>query len=117
MLPFLVHLVLSAALLLIVANLISGFTVDSWGAALLAALILGVVNALVRPLLVVLTLPLTIVTFGLFLVVINAFMLQLAAALVPGFHISGFGPALIATILLALLGIAVAALLGPAGPS
>src|SRR6476646_9369699 len=101
MLLFLVHLVLSASLLVIVANLVSGFTVDSWGSALWAALILGLVNAIVRPILVVLTLPLTIVTFGLFLVVINALMLQLAAAIVPGFRIAGFGPAFIGTVLLA----------------
>ncbi len=113
MLTFLVHLVLSAALLVMVANLVSGFVIHGWGAALMAALILGLVNAVVRPVLVILTLPLTIVTFGLFLVVINALMLQLAAALVPGFRIEGFGAAFIASVLLALLGVAVDALLGP----
>jgi putative membrane protein len=113
MLTFVIHLVLSAALLLIVANLVSGIIIDGWGAALLAALILGVVNAVVRPVLVILTLPLTIVTFGLFLVVINAFMLQLVAALVPGFRIEGFGAAFLGAVLFALLGMAVDALLGP----
>jgi putative membrane protein len=116
MLTFLVHLVLSAALLVMVANLVSGFVIDGWSAALWAALILGLVNAVVRPVLVILTFPLTIVTFGLFLVVINALMLQLAAALVPGFRIEGFGPAFIASLLLALLGIAIDMLLGPSGP-
>jgi len=114
MTAFLVHLLLSAGLLLIVANMISGFVVNGWGAALLAALMLGVVNAIVRPVLVVLTLPLTIVTFGVFLVVVNALMLQLAAILVPGFRIDGFGPAFLGAILLALLGMAVDAMLGPA---
>lgn len=114
MLTFIVHMVLSAALLVVVANSVSGVVIEGWGAALLAALMLGLVNAIVRPLLVLLTLPLTIVTFGLFLVVVNALMLQLAAALVPGFRIEGFGAALIGTVLLALLGIAVDAVLGPA---
>lgn len=114
MTAFLVHLILSAGLLLIVANMVSGFIVQGWGAAILAALILGVVNAIVRPVLVVLTLPLTIVTFGIFLVVINALMLKLAAVLVPGFRIDGFSPAFLGAILLALLGMAVDALLGPA---
>jgi putative membrane protein len=113
MLQFVVHLILSAALLMIVANFVSGFRIESWGAAIFAALVLGLVNAVVRPLLVLLTLPLTIVTLGLFLVVINAFMLQIAAALVPGFRIDGFGPALIATVVLTLLGVAINSLLGP----
>ena len=114
MLVFLVHLMLSAGLLLVVANLVTGFVVNGWGAALLAALMLGIVNAIVRPVLVVLTLPLTVVTLGIFLVVINALMLQLAAVLVPGFRIDGFGAAFIGAILFSLLGMAVDALLGPA---
>lgn len=112
MLAFLAHLVVSAALLLIVANLVRGVHVDSWGAAFLAALVLGLVNAFVRPLTIVLTLPLTLLTFGLFLFVINALMLQLAAALVPGVRVQGFGPALLGSLLLTLLNIAVASIAG-----
>ena len=113
MLEFIAHLVVSAALLLVVANLVSGVTIDSWGSAIVAALLLGLVNAIVRPLLVFFTLPLTIVTLGLFLLVVNALCLQLAGALAPGVKIAGFGPALVGSLLLTLLNFGVSALLGP----
>ena len=116
MLPFLVHLVITAGLLLIVANLVRGVYVEGWGAALLGALMLGVVNALVRPVMVVLTFPLTILTFGLFLFVVNALMLWLVAGLVPGIRIRGFGPALLGSLVLTLLNIAVSWVVGPAWP-
>jgi putative membrane protein len=64
----------------------------------LAALLLGVVNALLRPLLVILTLPVTVVTFGLFLLVINAGMILLVSKIIPGFHIAGFWPAVVAAV-------------------
>jgi putative membrane protein len=69
----------------------------------IAALVLGLLNAIVRPLLVVLTLPLTIVTLGLFLIVLNAIMLELTAALVDGFAIDGFGWAVVAAVILGLI--------------
>jgi len=103
MLSFLVHLVLTAALLLVVANLVRGFEVKSFGSALIGALVLGVVNAVVRPILAFLTFPLTVITLGLFLLVINALMLWLMSALVPGIRIHGFLPAFLAGILLAVL--------------
>jgi putative membrane protein len=112
MIEFLAHLVISAALLLVVANLVSGVQIDSWGSAIIAALVLGVVNAIIRPLLVFLTLPLTIVTLGLFLLVINALMLQLVGAIAPGVRVAGFGPALWGSLLLTLLNLGVGALLG-----
>lgn len=112
MLEFLVHLVLSALLLLVVDRLVSGFELAGAVPALLAALILGLVNGLVRPLVVVLTLPLTILTLGLFLLVVNALMMWLAAALVPGFRIRGFLPALVGSVLFSLLNLAVAAVFG-----
>jgi putative membrane protein len=111
MLAFVVHLVLSAALLLIVANVVRGIELAGWGSALLAALLLGLVNAVVRPVMIVLTLPLTIVTFGLFLLVVNALMLWLVAGLVPGMRIHGFGAALVGSLLLTLLNLALAAVL------
>jgi putative membrane protein len=117
MLPFLVHLLVTAGLLLLVANLIRGVQVEGWGSAILGALALGVVNALIRPVMVLLTLPLTILTFGLFLFVVNALMLWLVAALVPGIRIQGFGPALLGSLLLTLLNIAVASLVGPGWPA
>lgn len=111
MLAFVVHLVLSAALLLIVANVVRGIELAGWGSALLAALLLGLVNAVVRPVMIVLTLPLTIVTFGLFLLVVNALMLWLVAGLVPGMRIHGFGAAFVGSLLLTLLNLALAAVL------
>lgn len=112
MIEFLANLLISAALLLVVANVVSGVQIDSWGSAIIGALVLGVVNAIIRPLLVFFTLPLTIVTLGLFLLVINALMLQLVGALAPGIRVAGFGPALWGSLLLTLLNLGVGALLG-----
>jgi len=100
---FILHLVLTALALLVVAQLISGVHVGGFFSALVAALILGLVNAFVRPVMILLTLPLTIVTLGLFLFVVNALMFWLAAALVPGFRISGFGAALLGSLLFTVL--------------
>jgi putative membrane protein len=99
------HLVLTAIAILIVAQVVGGVQVSGFGSALIGALILGFVNAFVRPVMILLTLPLTIVTLGLFLFVLNAFMLWLVAALVPGFQISGFGAALLGSLLLTVLNI------------
>jgi len=99
---FLLHLLVTALLLLLVAKMVDGIDVDGFGSALFAALILGLVNGLVRPLAIFFSLPLTIVTFGLFLLVINALMLWLAAAIVPGFKIRGFGPAFWGALLVTL---------------
>jgi putative membrane protein len=107
MLAFLAHLIVTAALLLIVANFVRGVEVRGWGSALIGALVLGFVNAVVRPLMVLLTLPFTILTFGLFLLVVNALMLWLVAALVPGIRIQGFVPALLGSLTLTLLNLAV----------
>jgi len=113
MLEFLAHLLITAALLLLVANLVRGVQVAGWGSALFGAFVLGLVNAFVRPAMVLLTLPLTVLTFGLFLLVVNAFVLWLVAALVPGVRVAGFGPALVGSLLLTLLNLAVAILIGP----
>ena len=117
MVPFLVHLLVTAALLLLVAHVVPGVQVDGWGAAFIGALVLGLVNALVRPVMLILTLPLTVLTFGLFLLVVNAAMLWLMAALVPGVRVQGFTPALLGSLLLTLLNVAVASLVGPGWPS
>jgi putative membrane protein len=113
MLEFLAHLLITAGLLLLVAHLVSGVEIQGWGAAILGALVLGLVNAFVRPLMVVLTFPLTIVTFGLFLLVINALMLWMVGSLVPGMRIRGFVPALLGSLLLTLLNVALEVLVGP----
>ena len=114
---FLAHLLITAGLLLIVANVVEGIQIDGWGAALLGALVLGLANACVRPLMIVLTLPLTVLTFGLFLLVVNGVTLQITAALTPGVKIDGCGSAIIGSIILSLLNLAIAVLLGPAWPA
>jgi putative membrane protein len=103
MIELLVHVFVTAALLLLVARIIDGVSVESWGSAFLAAIVLGLVNAVVRPFMVMLTLPITAVTFGLFLFVVNALMLWLVAALVPGVSVKGFTPALLGSLLLSIL--------------
>ena len=105
---FLLHLILTAVALLIVAHFVSGVDVVGVGSALIAALILGLVNAFVRPVMVLLTFPLTILTLGLFLFVVNALMLWLASVLVPGFDIAGFGAAFLGSLLLTLLNVLIA---------
>jgi putative membrane protein len=97
------HVVVTAALLMVVAWIVPGIRVDGAQPALVGALVLGVANALVRPILILLTLPLTIVTLGLFLFVVNALMLMLAARIVRGFAVDGFGAALAGSVLLSLL--------------
>lgn len=98
---------LLAAALLLVAHLYGGVTVTSFGAALIAALALGLLNTIVRPLLVLLTLPVTLLTLGLFLFVINALMFWAAAGVLEGFAVNGFGAALIGSIVYSLCGIVI----------
>jgi putative membrane protein len=100
MLSFFAHLILTAGLLLIMAHFVRGVQVEGWGAALIGALVLGFVNAVVRPVMVFLTLPLTVLSLGLFLLVINALMLWLVAALVPGIRVNSFWAALIGSLVL-----------------
>ena len=103
MLRLLAHWLVNAIALLLVAYLYPGVQVESLPAALAAALVLGLVNVLVRPLIVILTLPVTILTLGLFLFVINALMFWLVAEIVRGFTVTGFGAALIGSILYSLI--------------
>jgi len=103
--------ILSAAALLAVAYLYSGVTVTSVPAALLAAAVLGALNTVVRPILVLLTLPVTLVTLGLFLFVINALMFWAAASLLSGLHVTGFVAALIGSLIYSLLQLAIEFLL------
>lgn len=95
----------TAIALLITAHLVPGFIVKTFVTALLAAIVLGLVNAIVRPILSILTLPINLITFGLFTFVINALTLWLASALTPGygFEIRGFLPALLGSIVLAIV--------------
>jgi putative membrane protein len=102
---------LLAASLLLVAQLYPGVQVGSFGTALVAALVLGLLNALLRPLLVVLTLPVTLLTLGLFLFVINALMFYWAAGLIDGFSVGGFGAALIGSLIYSVCGLVIDAAL------
>ncbi len=102
-----VRWLLLAAALLLVAQLYSGVSVSSFGAALIAALVLGLFNTLVRPLLVLLTLPVTLLTLGLFLFVINALMFWAAASVLDGFNVAGFSAALIGSLLYSLCGVVI----------
>ena len=99
-------LLLGAALLL-VAYLYPGVTITSFGAAMIAALVLGLLNTIVRPLLVLLTLPVTLLTLGLFLFVINALMFWAAASLLAGFNVAGFAAALIGSLIYSLCGMVI----------
>jgi putative membrane protein len=100
---FLVRLIVNAAAVFLAANLVPGIAVSSFAVALLAGLILGFVNAIIKPILFVLTLPFTIVTLGLFIFVVNAICLALVAWLVPGLTISGFWAALFGAIVISLV--------------
>jgi putative membrane protein len=102
-----VRWLLLAAALLLVAHLYPGVTVASFGSALVAALVLGLFNTLVRPLLVLLTLPVTILTLGLFLFVINALMFWAAASVLDGFAVTGFVAALVGSLLYSLCGLVI----------
>ena len=99
----LIRWVISALGLLLIANVIEGISVQGFGAALVAILVLGVANAVVRPILRVLTLPLTIITLGLFTFVLNGLILYMVASVVYGFQVDGFLPAIVATILLSII--------------
>jgi putative membrane protein len=98
------HFVVAAAAMMVLSRYLPGFQVDGWGPAVIAAIVLAFANAVVRPILFLITLPLTIVTLGLFLLVLNVLMLYLTAAVVPGFHVHGFGTTLVASIVLSLVG-------------
>ena len=98
---------LLAAALLLVAYLYPGVTINSFGSAMIAAFVLGLFNTLLRPILVLLTLPVTVITLGLFLFVINALMFYFAASVLNGFHVNGFAAALIGSLIYSLCGMVI----------
>ena len=112
MIQFAIHLLVTAALLSVVGYMVSGIDVEDGTAAVIGALVLGFANAFIRPILVLLTLPITFLTLGLFIWVVNAFMLKLTAAFVPGFKVEGLWAAMVGSLLLGILNFAVAALFG-----
>lgn len=103
MIRLLANWLLSAVALLIVSRVVTGFQVDTLGTALIAALVFGLLNATVGLLLKLVTLPMIVITFGIFLLVVNAVVLKLASGFVPGFHILSFGAAFWGAAVLALV--------------
>lgn len=112
---FIVRLLVSALGLWLASALVPGIVVHGAGTLLGAALLLGIVNAIIRPLLVLLTLPITVLTLGLFLLVINAAMLGLVAAMFDNFAIAGFGSALLGAIIVGITGWLASWFIGPRG--
>jgi len=112
MVGLLLHWLLSALVLLLVARLVPGFRITRLGAALIAVIIIGLLNATLGLILKIVTFPLTVLTLGLFLLVVNAIVLKVVAVLTPGFSIQGFLPAFLAAILLAILQVVLRWVLG-----
>ncbi len=112
---FLLRVVITALGLWLASAWVSGVRIHGPGTLILAALLLGVVNAVVRPIAFVLTLPLTLLTLGLFLLVLNAAMVALVAAILPGFHLGSFRAALFTWIIVWLTGWVASALIGHQG--
>ena len=104
------HWILSAVALLVVSHLVPGFHVNGVIPALIAAVVIGLLNATVGLFLKIITFPLSILTLGVFLLVINGVMILIASAIVPGFHVVGLGPAFWGAIVLALLGMLIRAI-------
>ena len=109
--------IVAALILMLVAWLIPGISIEGFGIALLAVLILGLVNMLIKPLLTILTLPINILTLGLFSLVINAAMFALAAWVLPGFEVASFWSALFGALLLSILSAIVNSIPGRPGPA
>ena len=115
--PFLLHWLITALSLWLASQLFQGIKFTDTGSLVISALLLGFANAIVKPLLIVLTLPLTFLTFGLFLLVINALMVLLVSALVKGFRVSGFWTAFFASIFVTVVSFLIGTLVLNQGPS
>lgn len=111
MVRFLLAWLVNTLALIAVAYLMPSITVSSFGAALVAALVLGLVNAIVRPVLVLLTLPVTILTLGLFIFVLNGLLFWMVASWLEGFHVAGFWSGVLGAILFSLVSWLLSALL------
>lgn len=115
--PFLTQWAITALALWVTSYIFKGVKFDSTGALVVSALLLGFANAIVRPLLIVLTLPLTLITFGLFLLVINALVILLVSALVKGFRVSGFWTALFASLFVSILSVLIGSVVTGGDPA
>jgi putative membrane protein len=112
---FLIRMLVTAAGLALASALVPGIEIEGTVTLIAAALLLGIVNAVVRPLAILLTLPLTLLTLGLFLLVINAGMLGLTAWLLAGFHVAGFGAALLGSLIVSFTSWIASWTIGPRG--
>lgn len=112
---FLLRLLIGAVGLWLAEEILPGIAVANAGTLIAAAFLLGIVNAVVRPVLIVLTLPITVITLGVFLLVINAAMLGLVALVLPGFHIAGFRSAFFGALIVSLTGWIASWFIGPRG--
>jgi putative membrane protein len=101
--PILIHWLVTTIAILVAAYIIPGIRVDSLGAALIGAAILGILNAVLKPILVILTLPITLLTLGLFLFVVNALVFLLAGNLLSGFHVDSFWSALLGSLVVSVV--------------
>lgn len=99
----LIRLIINAIVFYLIAKYVPGFTIASFGTAVIAAIIFGLVNAIIRPILLLITLPINIVTLGLFTIIVNALMFWLTVTLVPGFTVAGFVPALEGAIIMMVI--------------
>jgi putative membrane protein len=103
MIGFLIRALVAAGGLWVADQVLAGISVDNWKTLLLAGLLLGLVNAIIRPIVFFLTLPLTIVTLGLFLFVVNGAMLGLVGMFLPGFNVDGLWPAIVGAVIIGLV--------------
>src|SRR3989475_9379175 len=112
---FLFRLVITGLGLWAAETVVPGVRLDGWGNLVVAALLLGIVNAVIRPIILILTLPLTVLTLGLFILVVNGISLSLVAWVLPGFHIAGLGAAILGSIVVGLTGWFASAFVGGSG--
>jgi putative membrane protein len=112
---FLLRVAVNALAIMLAASILPGIAVDGLVPALAAGLLLGLVNAFVRPVLLILTLPITLLTLGLFLLILNGFCFWLVAWLVKGFHVAGFGSALLGSLVVSVVSWVLTALVSDSG--
>ncbi len=112
---FVVRLIITALGLWAASAIIPGVGIDGWRTLIIAALLLGIVNAVIRPIILILTLPLTVLTLGLFILVVNGISLSLVAWMLPGFHVAGLGAAILGSIVVGLTSWVASAFVGGSG--
>ncbi|HYT05401.1 MAG TPA: phage holin family protein [Gemmatimonadales bacterium] len=112
---FFFRLIITALGLWAATKVIPGVVIDGWRTLIVAALLLGIVNAVIRPIILILTLPLTVLTLGLFILVVNGISLSLVAWVLPGFHVAGLGPAILGSIVVGLTSWVGSAFVGGSG--